>query len=159
MTYVDSTAAVVLDDLVISTVGATTDNVGCAVALDGDGILADILEPHVLEGASAQAVDTLLLVGTDDHVLQGRALLQYEDSVSLATLAGATGAGTTVVLDPAGVKALAGTDVHGLGERLRAGGAGHAAVVGEAGHGRGHSGGEGEDSCGGRHFENLVVRG
>lgn len=43
---VDVTTTVVLDDLVSGLVSATSDDVGCAAALDGDGILADVFKPH-----------------------------------------------------------------------------------------------------------------
>ena len=51
---------------------------------DGDGILADVLEPHVLDGAAtADAVNALALVRADDDVLQRGARAQNENGVSL----------------------------------------------------------------------------
>lgn len=96
---VDVAAAVVLDDLVGGGEGAAADDVGLAIALDGDGVLAHVLEPDVLEVAGAEAVDALGLVCADDDVLQGCAVLEDEDGVLLATLVlvGA-GAGAAVVL-------------------------------------------------------------
>jgi hypothetical protein len=76
-------AAVMLDDLVVGAVCTSANDVGSAVTLDGDGIFADVLEPDELEVAATQAVDALLLVGTDDDVLQGCALFKNEDSVRL----------------------------------------------------------------------------
>lgn len=78
---VDVTAAVVLDDLVGGVVSTTTDDVGSAAAKDGDGILADILEPGELDVARALAVNTLTLVGTDDDVSESGTLLEDEDGV------------------------------------------------------------------------------
>lgn len=71
---VDSSATVVLDDLVGSLVSTTTDNpslIASRVVLHGDGILADVLKPNELEGAGAVAVDTLSLVLADDDVAEG----------------------------------------------------------------------------------------
>lgn len=68
-------ASVVLNDLVGSVVGTATNDVLGAVTLEGDGVLANVLEPDVLEVAGAQAVDSLALVGADDDVSQGGAIL------------------------------------------------------------------------------------
>ena len=65
-----------LDDLVRCVVGSTTDNVGLLsglVVLDGNGILADILEPNEFDVARTVAVDTLSLVLANDDVPQRRA--------------------------------------------------------------------------------------
>lgn len=73
-----------LDDLVRGVVGTTADDPGLLaglVVLDGDGILADVLEPNVLDGAVAVAVDTLGLVLANDGVLQGSAGTDHEDGV------------------------------------------------------------------------------
>jgi hypothetical protein len=48
---VDGAAAIVLNHFVGGVVGATTDDVGGAVALEGDGVLADVFKPDVLEVA------------------------------------------------------------------------------------------------------------
>lgn len=84
---IDGAAAVVLDDLVASVVGATAYDprlLTGLVVLDGNGILADVLEPDELEVARAVAVNTLGLVLADDHVSQGRARAEEEDGVSVA---------------------------------------------------------------------------
>lgn len=76
-----------LDDLVASVVGATTNYPGLLtglVVLDGNGILADVLKPDELEVARAVAVNTLGLVLADDDVSQGRARAKEEDGVSVA---------------------------------------------------------------------------
>lgn len=60
-----------LDDLVVSVVGATADDpsfVPGGISLDGDGVLADVFEPDVLEGAGAVAVDALGLILANDHI-------------------------------------------------------------------------------------------
>ena len=50
--YVLLTSTVVLDDLVISVLGASAADGGCAGALpDGDRVLAYVLEPDVGNGA------------------------------------------------------------------------------------------------------------
>ena len=54
--------------------------------LEGDGVLADVLEPDVLEGAGALAVDALGLAGADDDVAEGGAVLEDEHGVSLTGL-------------------------------------------------------------------------
>lgn len=81
---VDVAAAIVLDDLVAGVVRATADNVGRAVTLDGDGVLAHVLEPHKLEVAAAQAVHALALIGTNNDVAQSGALFEDKDRVRLA---------------------------------------------------------------------------
>lgn len=48
---------------------------------DGDGVLADVLEPDKLEGAGAAAVNALGLVLSDDNVPQGRTRVQEEDGI------------------------------------------------------------------------------
>jgi hypothetical protein len=81
---VDVATSVVLDDLVGRLVGTAANDVGGAAALDANGILADVLEPDELEVAGALAVDALLLVGTNDDIAEGGAVLKNEDSVLLA---------------------------------------------------------------------------
>jgi hypothetical protein len=73
----------VLDDLVGSLVGTASDDVGSSTTLDSDSILADVLEPDELEVTSAKAVNTLLLVGTNNDVTKGSAILKDENSVLL----------------------------------------------------------------------------
>lgn len=50
---VHGAAAVVLDDLVRGVVGAAANDVGGAVALEADGVFADVFEPDVFEVAGA----------------------------------------------------------------------------------------------------------
>lgn len=100
---VDGAASVVLDDLVGGFVGAsaddpaviaglvvflrmsggfdTTGDQGSGVTYDGDGVLADILEPDKLEGAGPVAVHTLGLILSNDDVSQRGAGLEVEDGV------------------------------------------------------------------------------
>lgn len=147
-TYVDGTTAVVLDDLVTRAVSTTTDDVGGAVALDRDGVLADVLEPDILKGARTLAVDTLGLVRTNDDILQGGTILKDEDGVGFSTLAlAAAGARATVVLDPLGIEGLASLDVLGLSEGLGAGGCREAAVIAQAGHSCREGGCESNELC------------
>lgn len=71
--------AVVLEHLVLGAEGtAAGDGGGLAgvLLLDGEGVLADGGPPDVLQLASAAlAVDTLALVGANDHVGEGGAFL------------------------------------------------------------------------------------
>lgn len=77
------TASVVLDELVGTLVGTASNDVGSSTALDSDGILADILKPDKLEVTGTKTVNTLLLVGTNDDVTKGSAILKDENSVLL----------------------------------------------------------------------------
>lgn len=78
---VHMTAAIVLDDFVFGFESATADDVGCAAALDRDGIFADIFEPDEFECAGAFAVDAFALVGADDDVAELCAFFEDEDCV------------------------------------------------------------------------------
>ncbi|KAF4254368.1 hypothetical protein CNMCM8812_008062 [Aspergillus fumigatus] len=90
-------AGVVLDDLVVGVAGAAADDApeDCHWRKwKGERevfTLADVSPPDVLDGAGALAVDTLDLVGADNGVLEGGAVLEDEDGVLLAAflLAGA----------------------------------------------------------------------
>lgn len=147
-THVDGTTAVVLDNLVARAVSATADDVGSAITLDGDSVLADVFEPDVLEGARALAVDTLGLVLADNDVLKSGALLEHEDGIRLSTL-GLSAAGTrpTVVLDPTGIEGLASPNVLRLGKGLGTGGGRQATIIAQAGHGRWEGGCESNELC------------
>lgn len=51
---------------------------------DRNGILADIFEPHVLDGAATtNAVDTLVLIGANDDITESSTLSKDEDGISL----------------------------------------------------------------------------
>jgi len=68
---VDGSAAVVLDDLVRSMVGTTTDDpsvLTSLVVLDGECVLANVLPPDEFKSAVSIAVDTLSLVLTNNDV-------------------------------------------------------------------------------------------
>ena len=58
----DGTLAVVLDDLVFSTLGTSALDHGVTVTLEGESVLADVGPPDVLDGAGTLAVNTLDLV-------------------------------------------------------------------------------------------------
>lgn len=58
----DGALAVVLDDLVIGTLGTSTLDKRVSIALEGESILADVGPPDVLDGAGALAVDALGLI-------------------------------------------------------------------------------------------------
>lgn len=71
-----------LDNLVRGLVSTTANNVGSAAAEDGDGILANILEPGEFDVAGALAVNTLALVGTDDDIAESSTILEDKHSIS-----------------------------------------------------------------------------
>jgi hypothetical protein len=81
---VDLATSIVLDNLVVGVVGTAANDVGSTVAFEGDGILANVFEPHVLNGAGSKAVNTLALIGANDGVHQRSALLEHKDSICLA---------------------------------------------------------------------------
>lgn len=70
--------------LVGGLVGTAANDVGGSLAGHGDGVLADVLEPGELDVAAALAVDALDLVGADDDVLDGGAVLEDEHGILLA---------------------------------------------------------------------------
>jgi hypothetical protein len=150
-------ARVVLDDLVVGTLGTAADDVvRAAAALEREGVcvalawstvncmrvmltLADGLPPDVLDGAGAEAVHALELVGTNDGVLQGTALLDQEDGVVLTALALSAAGDATAEGLVATVVGLAGGDFIGLVK-------GHAALgVGDGELGQGGGGQQGEE--------------
>lgn len=78
----NGSTTVVLDNLVVGVSGTSaTDRGGPGALLDGDSILANVLEPYVLKGAGALAMYTLSLVCADDHVSENSTSVQNEDSV------------------------------------------------------------------------------
>lgn len=93
----DGTETVVLDDLVLGAGSTATADKSVAVTLDGEGILADLLPPDVLDGARALAVNTLDLVGADDDVLEGSTVLKDEDGILVTTLLLASALHTSAV--------------------------------------------------------------
>jgi len=52
----------VLDDLVLGTLGTSTLDERVAITLKGEGVLADIGPPDILDGAGTLAVNTLNLI-------------------------------------------------------------------------------------------------
>lgn len=84
---IDSTAAIVLDDFVAGVVGTTADDprfLAGLVVLDGDGILAYVLEPNKLEVAGAVTVHALSLVLANDNVSQGCAGSEQENGIRVS---------------------------------------------------------------------------
>lgn len=82
----DGTGAIVLDDLVLCALGSASDDLGSAgLLLDGQGVFADGFPPDVLDCAGTHAVNTFGLVGADDDVPKGCALLKLEDGVRITT--------------------------------------------------------------------------
>lgn len=75
--------AVMLNDLISSFVGSAADNVGRTAALDGDGILADVLEPHEFKGTGSKAVHAFTLIGADDDISQFGPIFKDKNSVLL----------------------------------------------------------------------------
>lgn len=114
----DQTPAVVLEDFVAGTAGTAAVDVGGSGGLaEGGGVLADVGPPDVVEGAGSFAVYALAVVGTDDDVGEGCAVLEDEDGVFFAAfgLVGA-GRGGAVPLFHAAVEGLAGGDGADCGE-------------------------------------------
>lgn len=72
-----------LDDLISGFVGTTANNIGCAAALDGDGILADVLEPNEFESARSKAVHAFTLIGANNDVSKLRPIFKDKNSVLL----------------------------------------------------------------------------
>lgn len=93
----DRTQTVVLDNLVIGASGTAALDESVTVTLEGEGILADLLPPDVLDGARTLAVNTLNLVGADDDVLEGGSVLKDEDSIRVAALLLTSALHTTAV--------------------------------------------------------------
>lgn len=105
--HLEGTAAVLLEHLVLGLEGtAAGDGSGLPVSLllDGEGVLADGAPPDVGQGAGPEAVDTLDLVGADNHVGEASTVLDLEDGIAVAALL-LTGTGNaTVVLNHTTVK-------------------------------------------------------
>ena len=80
---VDMATTVVLNDLVRGLIGSSANDVGGSVALDADGVLADVLKPDEFEVTGSETVDTFLLVLADDDVTKSGTLFENEDGVSL----------------------------------------------------------------------------
>jgi hypothetical protein len=93
----DGTNTIVLDNLVGSSTSATTNDLAIAVTLEGQSILADSIPPDILNGASTETVDTLVLVFTNDGVLEGSTVGKEEDSVGVTTFGLTTALDTTAV--------------------------------------------------------------
>ena len=93
--------AVVLEHLVAGRLRAAADDVlgAAAVPKERRGVLADVLPPHVLDGARAQAVDAVTGGRADDDVLDGRAVGELEDRVLALALPAVADA--AVALQPA----------------------------------------------------------
>ena len=120
----DGATTVVLDNLVVGTVGTTTDDVGCVtivLLLDRKGVLADSAPPDVGDGAGTLAVNTLDLVGSNDDVGQRAALLDLENGVRVATFILARAVNTTVVHVHSTVERLARGDRVDVSEHRAAG--------------------------------------
>lgn len=100
---------------------------------DGDSVLADVLKPNKLQSARALAVDTLLLVFSDDNIPQRCTGAEDEDSIVIAALAAGACARTTVILGPASIKSFAGSDLDRGAVRVVGGMLGEAPLVAETG--------------------------
>lgn len=141
-----------LDDLVLGVGGTASSDEGVTVAEDGDGILADVAEPDVGQGAGTLAVDTLEGVGANDDVAEGSTVLEDEDGGVRASVGVGVAGLATVELLVASVERAG--DGGRLGERDDAAGAGRD-VEGLA-HGKASHGG-GDDNVGEEHFGVKVV--
>ncbi|GJC81412.1 hypothetical protein ColLi_04251 [Colletotrichum liriopes] len=131
--------------------------------MPGESILADSSPPDVLDGAGALAVDTLDLVGTNDGVLEGSAVVEDEDGVLVAALSltsalDATAVGLQATIEGAGdsLGSLVGDGALGGGDGERGTLLDGAEVVGaglSAGGGESSGGRDGSDDSGELHFE------
>lgn len=90
-----------------------------------------------LEVASAQAVDSFLLVLADDAVAERATSLNQEDSIGIAALTVATGARAAVVPGPTAVENLPSLHGDGRRDRLSAGSRRDAALVAQTCQGNG----------------------
>lgn len=80
---------------------------GCVTAYNGDGVLANVFKPDELEGAGAEAVDSLHLVLANDYVAERSTRLEQEHRVRVPSLAVPASATASVVLNPPGIEHLA----------------------------------------------------
>lgn len=162
----DRSETVVLDDLVLSTGSTTALDESVTVTLEGESILADLLPPDVLNGARTLAVNTLDLISANDDVLEGSAVLEDEDGVSVRALDLASALDTAAVGLHAAVEG-AGDGLGALvGDGALGGGNGEGGASLEGAHGvggdvalgRGHGGGgeEASEDDGELHFDGLV---
>lgn len=111
-----------LDDLVLGFLSTTSNNQGITSTKDGDGVLANVTEPDVGQGARTHAVNTLERIGTDDDVGDGSAVLEDEDGIAAASvLVRVTWLATVKLLVR---KVDLASDGAGLGERHNVTGAG-----------------------------------
>lgn len=100
---------------------------------DGDSILANVLKPNKLQGARALAVDSLLLIFSDDNIPQRCTGAEDEDSIVIAALAATACAGTTVILGPASIKSFASSNLDRRAVRVVGGMLGETPLVAETG--------------------------
>lgn len=113
----DGAAAIVVHDLVDGVEGAAADDVaGAALLPERDGVLAHVLEPHVLEHALALAVHALDLRRPDHAVAQRPARRHHEHRVLRSRVALVVALHPAVVLLP---PAVVRRDVLRLRQRLR----------------------------------------
>ncbi|KAI6768388.1 hypothetical protein HG530_006397 [Fusarium avenaceum] len=83
----NSAAAVELDYLVGGVEStAATDDRSSRLLFQSNSVLADVLEPDILESARAFTVDTLSLAGADDDVAESGAVFEDEHSIGFASL-------------------------------------------------------------------------
>jgi hypothetical protein len=76
----------VLKNLVGSRFCATTVDVGCARGLlESRGIFADVDPPDVVQRASAEAMNTFTIIGTNDNIGEDSSGLQNEDGIRIAS--------------------------------------------------------------------------
>jgi hypothetical protein len=82
----NSSTTVVLQDLVRSTLGTTTVDVGCSGGLlEGSSVLTDIKPPDVVQGTCTETVNTLAVVGADDDVGENGTGLENENCIGIAS--------------------------------------------------------------------------
>ncbi|KAK1454520.1 hypothetical protein CMEL01_16703 [Colletotrichum melonis] len=78
--------AIMLDNLVPRAPCTAADDSPVPVAFHREGVFANRRPPDVLDCAGPEAMDALVLVSTDQRVLQSRPVLQEEDGVDVPAL-------------------------------------------------------------------------
>lgn len=131
-----------LDNLILSTTGTTTDNLAIAITLESQSILANSIPPNVLNSAGTETVHTLVLVLANDGVLEGSAVSKDEHGICVLAL------GLAAALDSTAVGLVA--TVEGARDGL-GGLVGDGALAGGDGEGGRGAGAEGTKALGGGH--------
>lgn len=80
----DRPNTIMLNNLVLSTTSTTSNDLTITITLEGQGVLAYSIPPHILNRASTQTMHTLTLIFTDDGILEGSAVFEKEHGIRVA---------------------------------------------------------------------------